>query len=42
MNLADLLAMFSARIVGRYTPAQYARNVLIARADRWRWGIGQW
>ena len=34
MSLADLLVMFSARIVCRYTPEQYARNVLIARAAK--------
>jgi hypothetical protein len=42
MSLADLLIMFSARIVARYTPEQYAQQVIIARNNRWRWGIGQW
>ena len=42
MSLADLLVMFSARIVGRYTPAQYSEQVIVARNNRMRWGMGQW
>jgi hypothetical protein len=42
VSLADLLVMFSARIVARYTPEQYAQQVIIARNNRMRWGIGQW
>ena len=42
MNLADLLTMFSARVIGTYTPEQYAEQVIIARANRMRWGMGQW
>ena len=42
MSLADLLTMFSARIVARYTLEQYAQQVIIARNNRMRWGIGQW
>jgi hypothetical protein len=34
--------MFSARVIGTYTPAQYAQQVTIARGNRMRWGIGQW
>jgi hypothetical protein len=37
-----LLKMFDAKIIGTYTPAQYARQVIIARNNRMRWGIGQW
>lgn len=42
MNISDLLIMFSARVIGTYTPAQYAQQVIIARNNRMRWGIGQW
>jgi hypothetical protein len=42
MSLADLLTMFSARVIGTYTPAQYAQQVIIARKNRMRWGMGQW
>jgi hypothetical protein len=42
MSLADLLIMFSAHIVARYTPDQYAEQVIVARNNRMRWGIGQW
>jgi len=42
VTLRDLLTMFSARIIGTYTPAQYARQVIIARNNRMRWGMGQW
>jgi len=42
VSLADLLVMFSARIVGRYTPEQYAEQVIVARNNRMRWGMGQW
>ena len=42
MSLADLLAMFSARVICTYTPEQYAEQVIIARNNRMRWGIGQW
>ena len=42
MTLAQLLAMFSARVIGTYTPSQYAQQVTIARNNRMRWGMGQW
>ena len=42
MSLADVLAMFSARVIGTYTPEQYADCVIEARANRRRWGMGQW
>ena len=42
MNLADLLAMFSARVICTYTPWQYAEQVIVARNNRMRWGMGQW
>ena len=42
MSLQDLLNMFSARVIGTYTPEQYAEQVIIARANRMRWGMGQW
>jgi len=42
MTLAQLLSMFSARIIGTYTPEQYANCVQEARANRMRWGMGQW
>ncbi len=42
MSLQDLLIMFAARVIGIYTPEQYASCVLEARANRMRWGMGQW
>jgi len=42
VTLKDLLSMFSARVVGTYTPEQYALQVIIARNNRMRWGMGQW
>ena len=42
MTLAQLIELFDARIVATYTPAQYRKECLRARADRVRWGIGQW
>jgi hypothetical protein len=42
VSLADLLAMFSACVIGIYTPEQYADCVREARANRHRWGMGQW
>jgi hypothetical protein len=42
MNLMQLLSMFSARVICTYTPEQYAWCVREARANRMRWGIGQW
>ena len=42
MSLADLLVMFSARVICTYTPEQYADAVTAARANRHRWGMGQW
>jgi len=42
VTLRDLLTMFSARVIGTYTPAQYAQQVIIARGNRMRWGMGQW
>jgi hypothetical protein len=37
-----ILSMFSASVIGTYTPAQYAQQVIIARNNRMRWGMGQW
>jgi len=42
VTLRDLLTMFSARVIGTYTPEQYAQQVIIARNNRMRWGMGQW
>jgi hypothetical protein len=42
MSLSDLLALFIGRVICIYTPVQYAEQVCIARANRMRWGIGQW
>jgi hypothetical protein len=42
MTLAQLIKLFDARIIGTYTPEQYANAVRVARADRMRWGMGQW
>jgi hypothetical protein len=42
VTLQDLLSMFSARVIGTYTPEQYAQQVIIARNNRMRWGMGQW
>jgi hypothetical protein len=37
-----ILAMFSASVIGTYTPEQYADCVREACANRHRWGMGQW
>ena len=37
-----LLAMFSARVICTYTPKEYSEQVIIARNNRMRWGMGQW
>ena len=42
MSLADLLVMFSARVICIYSPKHYAEQVIIARKNRMRWGMGQW
>ena len=42
MTFEQILTMFSARIISTYTPAQYAQQVIIARNNRMRWGMGQW
>ena len=42
MTFKQLLIMFSARVIGTYTPTQYAQQVIIARKNRMRWGMGQW
>ena len=42
MTFKQLLTMFSARVIGTYTPEQYADCVREARANRHRWGMGQW
>jgi hypothetical protein len=40
--LEMILSMFSARIICTYTAEQYADCVREARANRHRWGMGQW
>jgi len=40
--IKKLLIMFDAKIIGTYTPEQYADCVQEARANRHRWGMGQW
>jgi len=42
MTFKQLLIMFSARVIGTYTLEQYADCVREARANRHRWGMGQW
>lgn len=42
MTLAQLIELFDARIVATYTPAQYRKECARAKADRVRWGMGQW
>jgi hypothetical protein len=42
MTFKQLLIMFSARVIGPYSPKEYALQVTIARANRMRWGMGQW
>jgi hypothetical protein len=42
VSLQDLLTMFAGRVIGTYTPEQYTNCVLEARANRMRWGMGQW
>ena len=42
MTLQELLTMFSARVIGAYSPKEYAQQVIIARNNRMRWGMGQW
>ena len=42
MTLQELLTMFSACVIGTYSPKEYAQQVIIARKNRMRWGMGQW
>jgi hypothetical protein len=42
MTLKQLLTLFCARVICTYTPEQYADCVREARANRHRWGMGQW
>ena len=42
MSLQDLLAMFKGKVIGTYTLEQYAEQVIVARNNRMRWGMGQW
>lgn len=42
MSLDQLIEFFDARIIATYTQEQYAEQVIIARNNRMRWGIGQW
>jgi hypothetical protein len=42
VSLQDLLAMFFGRVICTYTPEQYAEQVIVARNNRMRWGMGQW
>ena len=42
MSLTDLLTMFSGRVICTYTTEQYAEQVIVARNNRMRWGMGQW
>ena len=42
MTLQELLTFFSARVIGTYSPKEYAQQVIIARKNRMRWGMGQW
>jgi hypothetical protein len=42
MTLAQIIHFFSARVICTYTPEQYAKQVIIARNNRMRWGMGQW
>ena len=42
MSLQDLLAMFKGKVICTYTPEQYAEQVIVARNNRMRWGMGQW
>ena len=40
--IKKFLIMFDAKIICTYTPEQYAEQVIIARNNRMRWGMGQW
>jgi len=42
VSLDQLIEFFDARVIGTYTPEQYAEQVIIARNNRMRWGMGQW
>jgi hypothetical protein len=42
MSLIQLIKFWDARVIGTYTPEQYAQQVIIARNNRMRWGMGQW
>jgi hypothetical protein len=42
MSLADLINMFSARIIGTYSLEQYAKKVMPGRKNPMMWGMGQW
>ena len=34
--------MFSGRVICTYSPKEYAEQVIVARKNRMRWGMGQW
>ena len=42
MSLQDILTMFSARIIGTWSMDEWADVVEKIRANRGRFGIGQW
>jgi hypothetical protein len=42
VTLQELLTFFSARVIGTYSLKEYAQQVIIARNNRMRWGMGQW
>jgi hypothetical protein len=42
MNLAQLIAFLDARIIGTWSMEEWAEVVAKIRANRGRFGIGQW
>ena len=42
MTLAQLIQFFSARIIGTWSMEEWAEIVVQIKANRGRFGIGQW
>ena len=42
MNLQELIVFFSARIIGSWTPEEWAGVLAQIKANRGRYGMGQW
>jgi hypothetical protein len=42
MTLAQLITLFDARIIGTWSMEEWAEVIAKIRANRGRFGIGQW